>query len=140
MLELFQRVDIVTPDWPSASGMAGSDEPRIVMRYWSQLGPRLVAVRHSEHGSYVWSAEEDRVWHIPAVAVNVIDPTGAGNAYGGGLLAGWMHSRDAKVAGCYGAVSASFLVERVGLPAMTAALSGAADARLKIAMAAASTL
>ncbi|MCB0082078.1 MAG: carbohydrate kinase family protein [Caldilineaceae bacterium] len=140
MLEFFRHVDMVTPDWPSASGLAGSDEPLTVMRYWARLGPRVIAIRHSEHGSYVWSADEDRVWHIPAVAVNVVDPTGAGNAYGGGLLAGWMGNRDVKTAGCYGAVSASFLVERVGLPTMNAALQRAAQERLQVALAAASKM
>ncbi|MEZ4707128.1 MAG: carbohydrate kinase family protein [Caldilineaceae bacterium] len=144
MLELFKHVDMVTPDWPSASGLAGSHDPYTVMRYWADLGPRLVAVRHSEHGSYVWSADEDHIWHVPAVPVNVVDPTGAGNAYGGGLLAGWLHSRDAKAAGCHGAVAASFLVERVGLPAMQpalrVALRVAAEERLQTTLAATSTL
>ena len=57
-----------------------------------------------------------------------------------GLLAGWIGNRDVKTAGCYGAVSASFLVERVGLPAMGAALQRAAQERLQVALAAASKM
>ncbi len=118
MLALLPQVEIVTPDWPAASGAAGSDDPLEVMKYWSRLGARLVAVRHGHHGSYVWDRDHDRIYHVPATPVKVVDPTGAGNAYGGGLCAGWLQTGEARLAGCYGAVSAWFLVGRVGLPRM----------------------
>src|SRR5262249_41758754 len=88
MLALLAQVDVVTPDWPSASGVAASDDPVRVLRHWSRLGPQLVAVRHGARGSYVWSGQRDEAWHVPAVPVQVVDPTGAGNAYGGGLCVG----------------------------------------------------
>ena len=130
ILGLIKRVDLVSPDWPSASGIAGSQEPVEVMRFWSRLGPKLVTVRHGHHGSYAWNREEDTVWHIPAVPVEVVDPTGAGNSYGAGACIGWALSRDAKIAATYGAISARFLVDRVGLPRPTDALRAKAEALL----------
>jgi ribokinase len=135
MLALLQQVDIVTPDWPSASGIAGSDDPKQVMKYWTQLGPTLVAVRHGQYGSYVWERSHAQIWHIPPAPVQVVDPTGAGNSYGGGLSVGWAETGDARQAGCYGAVSAKFLVERVGLPQITAALQTEAQRQLEQALA-----
>lgn len=134
IIALLRRVDLVTPDWPSASGIAGSTEPRRVLDFWARLGPRLVAIRHGHHGSYVWDGDHDRHWHIPAVPVRVVDPTGAGNSFGGGLCAGWLATEDARSAGTHGAVAASFLVERVGLPAMSAHLRAAAGDRLTTAL------
>jgi sugar/nucleoside kinase (ribokinase family) len=122
MLSLFPQVDIVTPDWPSASGIAGSADPKQVMQKWTKFGAPAVAVRHSQYGSYVWDCAHDQIWHIPAVPVQVVDPTGAGNSYGGGWCVGWTETREARRAGCYGAVSASFLVRQVGLPKMSPAL------------------
>ena len=116
ILDLLPQVDIVTPDWPSAAGIAGSEDPRQVMGYWSTLGAGLVAVRHGEKGSYVWSKKEGVVWHIPALPVEVVDPTGAGNSYGGGLCVGWAECGEARLAGCYGAVAAKFLITQAGLP------------------------
>jgi sugar/nucleoside kinase (ribokinase family) len=118
MLALIQQVDIVSPDWPSASGIAGSDDPKEVMRYWSKLGPQMVTVRHGQHGSYAWDQAHDVFWHIPAVPVDVVDPTGAGNSYGAGACVGWVKSNEARVAATYGAISAQVLVGRVGLPKM----------------------
>lgn len=127
ILSLIQQADIVSPDWPSASGMAGSDDPQAVLRYWSQLGPRMVTVRHGHHGSYAWDQTHDVYWHIPAVPVNVVDPTGAGNSYSAGACVGWLKSDDARTAATYGAISAKFLVERVGLPPMLPALRTQAE-------------
>src|SRR5262249_7996926 len=115
MVALLRHVDMVTPDWPAASGIADSTDPGQVVAYWSHLGPRVIAIRHGQHGSYVWDGDRNAAWHMPAVPVNVVDPTGAGNSYGGGLCAGWLETGDARTAATFGAVAASFLVERVGL-------------------------
>jgi sugar/nucleoside kinase (ribokinase family) len=130
IVALLPQVDMVTPDWPSASGIAGTDDPRRVLEYWSRLGPGLVAVRHDEHGSYVWSRHDDRSWHIPAVAVQVTDPTGAGNSYGGGLCAGWLRGRNSARAGALAAVSASFMIEHVGMPSAPERYQAVAQRRL----------
>jgi sugar/nucleoside kinase (ribokinase family) len=130
MMALVRQVDIVSPDWPAASGVAGSDDPVRVMRYWSGLGPQLVTVRRSHHGSYAWDARHDAIWHVPAVPVDVVDPTGAGNSYSGGACVGWTLHEDARVAATCGAVSAWFLVGRTGLPQMTPALGRQATALL----------
>ncbi len=117
MLALIATVDVVTPDWRAASVLAGSEQPAEVMAFWGQLGPRLVALRHGAHGSYVYDREEGIVWQVPPAPVRLVDPTGAGNSYGGGLAVGWSQSGDARVAGARAAVSASFLLEQPALPA-----------------------
>jgi sugar/nucleoside kinase (ribokinase family) len=140
MLKLIRRVDVVAPDWPTASGVAGSDDPARVMAHWSTLGPAAVAVRHGARGSYVWNRERDEAWHVPAVPVDVVDPTGAGNAYGGGWCVGWTETGDARLAGCQGAVSASILVGHAGLPPLSEAMRQHARALLEDAVAATKAL
>lgn len=131
MLDFFENVDIVTPDWPSASGMADSNNPLEVLKYWSNLGPDLVAVRNGVHGSYVWSKQEDVMYQIPIVEITLIDPTGCGNAYGGGLCVGWNQHHDARIAGCYGTVSASFLAESLGVPEINQDVINKAEKRFE---------
>jgi sugar/nucleoside kinase (ribokinase family) len=70
----------------------------------------------SAKGALVHHAATAETWRIPAIATNVVDPTGAGNAFCGGFLAGWVQTGNLRLAGLYGAVAASFLVEQVGLP------------------------
>jgi hypothetical protein len=119
ILDLLKVVHTATPDWPSASGFAGSDDPLTVMKYWSGTGPDLICVRHGHRGSYVWDKFHDEFWHVPSVPVNVVDPTGGGNSYGGGMSVGWDKTQDARSAGCYGTISASMIIREVGVPTMS---------------------
>jgi sugar/nucleoside kinase (ribokinase family) len=131
-LEAMAVWDVMSPDWPSASGLADSDDPATVVRFLAERGPAFVSVRHGARGSYVWDKVTCKAWHIPPTPVTPVDPTGAGNAYGGGAMVGWDKYRDGLVAGAHGAVSASFLVERVGLPLWSRELFDDANRRLQI--------
>lgn len=139
-VNLFKQVDVITPDWLSASSLAGSDDPGRVLKFWSNLGPVMVAIRHGKYGSYTWDQQHGQYWHIPMLPVKVVDPTGAGNAYGGGLCVGWHETGDARMAGCYGAVSASFLVRQFGLPKMSTDIQLKAQSLLQQILAAAVVL
>jgi sugar/nucleoside kinase (ribokinase family) len=117
ILSLIRLAQTVSPDWPSASGIAGSDDPLTVVKFWSKLGPELVTVRHGANGSYAWDCYQDVIWKIPILPVKAVDPTGAGNSYGGGMCVGWQKTKNALQAGCYGSISASYLVKSAGVPA-----------------------
>jgi adenosine kinase len=66
-----------------------------------------------EKGSLISSSEEDIP--IPPATVNdVIDPTGAGDAYRAGLLKGVLTGKDMATAGRMGAVAAAYAVEKYG--------------------------
>jgi sugar/nucleoside kinase (ribokinase family) len=119
MLSLIRNVDVVTPDWPSASKIAKSDNPKEVLSYWSEMGPGLVAVRDGKNGSYVWDSHSNKYWHILPTPVDVVDPTGGGNTYGGGLFGSWSETKDGLTSGINAAVSAYFIVGQYGIPAIT---------------------
>lgn len=63
---------------------------------------------------------------VPACPTRAPDPTGAGDAFCGGFLAGLLRTRDPVLAACCGAVSASFAVEGFGPARLLGA--GAAEA------------
>jgi sugar/nucleoside kinase (ribokinase family) len=113
------KVDVVSPDWPSASGFAESNDPLAVLKWWAKSGPACVSVRNGRHGSYVWDRQTDKMWHIPIIEVPRVDPTGCGNSYAGGFCVGWDKYRDAKTAGVMGSVSASFMIKTPGVAFIT---------------------
>lgn len=54
-------------------------------------------------------------WSIPAAKPNeVVDPTGAGDAYRAGFLAGYLRGFDLKACGQMGAMAACYTVEKYG--------------------------
>ena len=73
----------------------------------------IVAVTLGGEGSLVHTP--DGVERIPVATVDrVVDPTGAGDAYIAGLLAGLRRRLPARVAGRMGALAAAYVVERSG--------------------------
>ena len=93
-------------------------------------GAPIVALRMGAAGSLVYAAATGTLHHIPAVPVTVVDQVGAGNAYCGGFLVGWLETGDLRLAGKYASVAASFLVEQFGLPEPRPDLQAEAAARL----------
>lgn len=92
------------------------------------LGPKFVIVKKGEHGAMYFGRDADgnpETHVLPAFPTReVIDPTGAGDSFAGGLMGYLAESQklDAntfKNAMAYGTVVASFNVEGFGLERMT---------------------
>jgi len=56
----------------------------------------------------------NRVHIPPAKVTNTSDPTGAGDAYRGGFLAGYLRGFDLETCGKMGSVGAAYTVEKYG--------------------------
>jgi len=123
---ILSQVDIFSTNLLEGQSLAGQASPPELARRFLDAGAPLVVIRLGPQGSLVAAVEHNRrqqsntLLQVPAVDVQVIDPVGAGNAYCGGFLAGWVQTQDLVIAGAWGAVAASFLVEQVGVPPITA--------------------
>jgi adenosine kinase len=74
---------------------------------------KIIITTLGEKGSLITSAEFDVA--IPAAKVhNVVDPTGAGDAYRAGLLKGIVLGRDIETSAKMGTIAAAFAIERYG--------------------------
>jgi len=83
-----------------------------------QAGARAVGVKVGSRGSIVVDAD-GRLTHVPAYPADVADPTGAGDSFCGGFLAGLRETGDLVRAAAYGTVAASFVVEeRAAIPVL----------------------
>lgn len=107
---------IFSPNLYEAETLLGPGEPLAQIEHLVDLGAAIVALRLGAAGAIVHRAETGETWQVPAYPTTVIDACGAGNAWCGGFLVGWVQTGDLRLAGLYGAVAASFLVEQVGLP------------------------
>jgi sugar/nucleoside kinase (ribokinase family) len=79
-----------------------------------ELGARNVVVKLGEEGAKIFRQDSEGTPTIPIFPTQVVDVTGAGDAFGGGFLAGLLETADPVLAACYGAVSASFVIEGFG--------------------------
>lgn len=128
--ELLTSCEIFSPNLVETETLVGCGEPKALIGRLTDAGASIVALRMGADGSLVHHAATGETHHIPAVKTNVIDPVGAGNAYCGALLVGWLETGDLRLAGMYAAVAASFLVEQYGLPAPHPGLRDRATQRL----------
>jgi sugar/nucleoside kinase (ribokinase family) len=114
--QLVSMAHIFSPNVFEAQSLVGPGEPLEVAQRLAQAGAEVVPLRLGLDGAIIHHAQTGETWHIPAAPVTIVDPVGAGNAFCGGFLVGWVNSGDLLTAGLYGVVAASFLVEQVGAP------------------------
>lgn len=135
LLEAIRGVHgLVINDWEAAR-LTGEEEAERAAERLLDLGPRFVIVKRGEQGATL--AHPDGRWSCPAFPVErVVDPTGAGDSFLGGLL-GYMAERDAgpedfetlQHAMRYGTAAASFNIEDFSLRRLAAIDRGQIDER-----------
>jgi len=78
-----------------------------------RLADKIVVVTRGEKGATIYAG--GGFYSIPAVAPReILDPTGAGDAFRGGLLRGMAAGWDWSIAGRMGALAATYCLEGLG--------------------------
>ncbi len=116
--ETLRRVDCLVINDSEARELA--DEPNLVVAadQIRDMGPETLIIKKGEHGALLFT--DHSVFSAPAYPLEDIqDPTGAGDAFAGGLAGHLVRAErygsDAlRRAVIYGSVMASFVVERYG--------------------------
>ena len=100
LLDALRMTDILKPCKAGARQLTGETDYERMARKLLTFGPKTVAVTLGSEGCLIASGE--RVVHQPAFKVPVVDTTGAGDAFMGGLsfaiLQGWQEERVATFA------------------------------------------
>ncbi len=109
------HIDIISPNLVETRAIYGELSPDELVNALLVDGAQTVALRMGTLGSIVANKDGER-HHIDAVSIpQIIDQTGAGNTYCGGLLAGLIQKKSLYEAGTMASVSASFCLEQVGV-------------------------
>lgn len=77
-------------------------------------GCEFVVIKRGDKGVLLYEHVSHSFWTIPAYPIQPVDPTGAGDAFCGGFLAGLRLKYDPLEAALMGSVSASFKVQGSG--------------------------
>lgn len=96
----------------------------------SMYGCEYVVIKCGGRGQLLYDTNNKRKWEIPAYPARLADPTGAGDAFCGGFLAGYCKNYEPLEGVLYGNVSASLKVEGSGAFYPLDVLPGLAEARL----------
>ena len=129
------RVDIVTVNEAEARQFCGTHNVLKAAREILALGPRAVVIKRAEYGALLLT--KDRTFWTPAYPLEEVrDPTGAGDAFAGGMLG---HLAQAETlddptlcrAVLHGTVCASFAVEEFSVDGIERADRKAVDRRVR---------
>ena len=129
--DLIKRVDLFCINFNEAIALSGQSDSDIneMSKAILDLGPKSLIIKDGEKGSYFFDSNNQ--FSIKAYPVKeVIDTTGAGDAYIGGLLMGKMNGMSILDSMKIGAVTASFCIEGIGVDGLLKITSDEFDKRL----------
>jgi sugar/nucleoside kinase (ribokinase family) len=135
LLKLLRRVDAFVLNDSEARLLTQEENLLAALRKIHRLGPKYVILKKGEHGSIL--SGPDCLFLAPAFPLGkVVDPTGAGDSFVGGLL-GYIASRPGALepklrrAMLYGSAVASFCCEGFGLTRTTRVTRPAIEKRVQ---------
>jgi len=135
LLALLKKIDGLVLNDSEAKLLTGEENLVKAGHKVREMGPRFVVVKKGEHGAMFFSEHETYV--MPAYPTeDVIDPTGAGDSFAGGMM-GYLAEQDnfepktLKTAMAYGTLAASFNVEDFSLDRMKAVERSDIDRRME---------
>lgn len=94
------HLDYFLPSYDEARALSGQDEPAMQARFFRDRGVRTVAIKLGVEGCYL--ADGSRDVRVPALPVEAVDATGAGDAWCAGFLAGLLRGMELEQAGWLG--------------------------------------
>ncbi len=101
------HIDYFVPSLAEAQALTGLDKPDDVARFLLDRGVQTVALKMGSAGCLVMT-NGGKAFSVPAFAVNVVDATGAGDAFAAGFIAGvWLGyslEQTARLANALGAL------------------------------------
>ncbi len=123
LLKLMPRLDLLTINDEEARLLSGEHNLVKAGRGVLKLGPKTVLIKRGEYGVLQFSREG--LFAVPAYPLEeVIDPTGAGDTFAGGLMGflarnGRLDESVLRTGVVYGTVLASYVVEKFSLDRVT---------------------
>lgn len=112
MRELIRLSDICLPSLDDVQAISGLEDPDALADFCLGLGARTVALKLGAQGALV--ADGTQRWRIPPHPCKPVDATGAGDTFGGALLARLVAGDTLPDAARYASVAAALSTEGYG--------------------------
>lgn len=137
LLDLFRQIDGVIINDSEAEQITEVPNAVTAAKKIVEMGPKFVIVKKGEHGAVL--ATGDGVGVVPAYPAElhqVIDPTGAGDSFAGGIMGhlaatGRSDLDSIQTALAWGTVTASFTIEAFGLSRLAEITRADVDDRMR---------
>ena len=112
ILEMLPFTDYFFPSYEEASAISGESEPEKIADIFLDAGVVHAGVKLGAKGIYVKDREGE--FYMPALPVEVVDTTGAGDNFMAGLIAGLLKGWSFRKACLFGSAAAAINVTQIG--------------------------
>ncbi|MCC6678753.1 MAG: sugar kinase [Phycisphaerales bacterium] len=137
LLVLLRRVDGLVLNYDEAELLTGRSNTVAAARHILEMGPKFVVVKKGEHGCLL--AHREGLAALPAYpAETVVDPTGAGDSFAGGMMGALAagggdpsSAESIRKALAHGTIIASFNIEAFSLERLKTLKRAEIDARYR---------
>jgi sugar/nucleoside kinase (ribokinase family) len=137
LMELLKHVDGVVLNYSEAEQLTGVRNAVTACRRILEMGPKFAVNKKGEHGAIL--VHRDGLATMPAYPAElhqVVDPTGAGDSFAGGMMASLAAAQRTDAAAiqtalAWGTVIASFTIESFGLDRLIQITRADIDGRIK---------
>ena len=109
------HLDMFLPSIEEAERVAGTSEPREIVRRIADGGAGVVVVKLGEEGSYVYGEGEEAF--VPSYVVDAVDTSGAGDSFVAGFLAGRLRGWPLVESARFGNAVAAHCIQALGCTA-----------------------
>lgn len=136
LLDVLGQADGIVINEDEAVMLTGRSDAARAARDVLKLGPDFCIIKRGSQGSFL--AAGDATFSLPACSeVKVVDPTGAGDSFAGGLMgylanAGQVDFETLKAAMAVGTATASFAIEEFSLEGLKRAAYSAIEGRCQL--------
>lgn len=104
---VLEMTEILFPSGEEAEMLAGINDPVEACQKLLEKGPKIIVLKLGKRGCIIFTKDNLKGVNIEGFKVNEVDPTGAGDSFGGafivGYLVGWNLKKAAKFASIVGA-------------------------------------
>lgn len=109
---VLESTHVLLPSGEEAEMLAEVKGEKEACKKLLKMGPKIVALKQGKEGCSIFTKDNPNGIKIPGFKAKEVDPTGAGDSYGGafiiGLLAGWDMQKIGRFANAVGALKVEF--------------------------------
>ena len=113
IIEIIQQVDVIKPSLDDAKRIFGGNESaESYLQRFADLGVKLVVMTLGKDG--LLCQYQDQIIALPSMATEVVDVTGAGDAFLSGLYSALLHQENLETTLKMGLVCSAYNLKQVG--------------------------
>lgn len=111
LADLLRLTDVFAPNQSEACQLTGEADPVKALGILAEYCP-LVVIKCGADGAYARAGE--RMWHAPALPMQVLDTTGAGDSFNAGFLTGLINGEPVETCLRYGNICGGYSTTQRG--------------------------